>query len=249
MHHHDPVIHAIERGSLIAGKTHKLVLATTQVHTDGSTFAQGVFENGSQTEHKTVPTNILTASAIKKEKYLRAVYSQGIPQLQDELVPAIFKPVLDEISQRSTDLLTKYPDFKNKQEVQDPEFVLLTDLIKPTELWLPTEATDPGHFFTVSFRRQSLQKEAILNKQSKEDAFRQINYPLSHCLESNHHNHLAFRNTRVLLIATGSLDDSLQIADEARDFDWVQEFLRLPGRELIASQVAKGKIEEMKRVA
>lgn len=242
----DPVRHALDLASETAANTHKLVLGVVQDHHDGSIYPQGVYNNSDQVKVESVPSHLL----MNKRK---DIYAGGMPQLKDGLIPLAFRPSLDEIQENAVGLLVKYSDFREKQLVQDPPFVVITNQLKPLELRSPLVFGEPGTAFQVSLWRQMFE-EADKHTKNKgvHEALRQVDYALSHCVEHNRppylgRERLAFKGTRVLYIETGSMDDSRKIASQAKDLN--EDWLDLPGREIIYAEVVAGHIRDIDRAA
>lgn len=240
--HSDPIIQVIYTGSWTASRTHKPVLASVQDHRIGDVYNQGSFNNRDQTEHKTVPTYLLSSQYIKEN-----IYQSGVPDLAEGLVSPIFRSCLQEIAGEAAALRKRYIDFSQMQAVQNPEFVCLTDCLKPLAVRFPGLFDEPNNVFQVSLGRQSLDSGDLDNK-GITDAFKQINYPVSHSTEHHDNPHAAFHDTRVLYIETIRMKDSELLAKRAMRRKWVQGWLELPNREIIIAQVNSGMIRSIDRI-
>ncbi|EKD90631.1 MAG: hypothetical protein ACD_30C00112G0072 [uncultured bacterium] len=241
----DPIIQSILTGSWTASRTKRTVVSVVQNHLDGSVYPQGVFNNGSQTEHKTIPTYKLMP-----EEYLpEGLYGDEIPQLDESFIPSSAAHILNKIAKKVEFIRTKYPEVMDLQPVQDPEVIAITTNLKPLSARFPKHFSKPNTVFQVSLARQSFDNEGELSTDDVREAFRQIHYPISYSLE---HSSLAeeapFKSTRVLYIETGDMKVSLGLAKQAQRRLWVQEWLELPDRTIIAAEAIKGKIREIEQV-
>lgn len=241
--HTDPIYQSILTASWTASRTHKPVLAVVQDHLNGDLYIQGSFNNADQTEYKTIPTYLLMSEYINED-----IYRNGRPRLKEGLVAPIFKPCLEEITEKATGLLEYDSDFRHRQLVQDMEFVGLSDNLKPMSVRSPGLFREPNRLFQVSLRRQSLD-ETDLDNEDVRYAFRQIHYPISHCIENQGKPHSAFQSTRVLYIETGKMEVSERLAKQAMRRSWVREWLELPSREIIIAEVIAGRIQRIDRAA
>lgn len=242
--HTDPVIQSILTASWTASRTHKAVLAAVQDHHNGKLYIQGVFYNNDQTEHKTVPTYQLMSDYIHED-----IYKNGRPELRDHLIPPLFWPMLEEVEAKSAALLEKYPDFVERQTVQNPEFVVLSTITKPLSIRFPGMFKEPGTAFQVTLRRPDSVTDSELNSVYVSEAWKQVNYPLHHCVAVQNLLSGAFKDSRVLYIETGKMEDSAKLAQQAIKKSWVIEWLELPQREIVIAEVIAGRIRNIDRVA
>lgn len=238
----DPIRQSLLTASWTASRTSKHVLAVVQDHCDGKLYVQGAFHNNDQTEHKTVPTYLLTQKYIDED-----IYANGRPELRADLVPPLFHPSLNEVDQKAARLLVKYPDFEQKQLVQDPEFIVLSTITKPFEVRFPSLC---GDAFIVNIKRQSLDEHSDIDNKYIKEGLRQMHYPLSHCVDNqNFQGRAAFKNSRCLIIETGKMEDSERLFRQISRRDYVNDWLGLPDREIIISEVIAGHIQQIRKVA
>lgn len=243
----DPVVQSILTGSWTASRTQKPVMSAVQNHLDGVVYAQAVYRNGDQTEHKTIPTYKLMPNRYVQEE----IYGSEVPQLRGSLIPPSFAFVLAEIRDRVESLRSVSPDFAEQQAVQDPQVVAVTTNIKPLSARFPALFNEPNTVFQVSLKRQSLEDEGALETRDVREAFRQVHYPLSYAIENNHQSQpgrAPFASTRVLYLETGDMRDSIRLAKQARRRPVVQQWLELPGRTIIVAEAIAGKVTEIEVV-
>lgn len=108
--HTDPIYQSILTASWTASRTHKPVLAIVQDHKDGRLYIQGSFNNADQTENKTVPSYLLMSKYVGED-----IYSNGMPELAENLVAPIFRPCLQEIIDKARGLANRYADFAQRK--------------------------------------------------------------------------------------------------------------------------------------
>lgn len=241
--HKDPIHQSILTASWTASRTHKPVLAVVQDHHDGSLYVQGCFNDADQTEYKTIPTYLLVSKYIEED-----IYKDGRPQLKPRLIAPVLKPCLAEISERANSLVARHVDLRETQSVQNMEFVGLSNNLKPLSVRFPGLFGEPNTIFQVSLRRQSLD-ETESGTKDVNDAFTQIHYPISHCVENQGKPNAPFQDTRVLYIETEMMDLSAKLAKHAMRRHWIREWMELPDREIIIAEVVSGRIQKLDRVA
>ncbi|MBI2019738.1 hypothetical protein HYS95_03685 [Candidatus Daviesbacteria bacterium] len=239
----DPVKQSILTASWTASRTHLPVLAVVQDHHDGSLYIQGAFKNSDQIEYKTIPTYLLTEKELKED-----IYKNGRPQLREELVPSVFSPGRKEVTDRALALINSSAGFADSQSIQDPEFVSITDELKPAIVRFPHLFGNPNTLFQVSLSTRML-NEADLDNKDVNDAFGQMHYPISHCIENQGQSFSAFQNTRVLYIETAKMEVSRRLATLLMRKSWVKDWLGLPGREIVVAEIVAGRIQEIDRAA
>ncbi len=240
----DPIVQSILTGSWTASRTQKPVLSAVQNPYDGSVYIQGAFNNGEQTEHKTIPTYKLMQRYIKEK-----LYGDEIPQLRPDLVLSIFSNILGRLPEKVKLIAESVGDLTTYQGTQDPEVVAVTSNLKALSARFPALFGLSNTVFQVSLRRQSLDIEGELETNDVREVFRQIHYPLSHCIENNKsEGRLPFKSTRVLYLETGDMKDSLRLAHRVKRRREVQEWLDLPGRVIIAAQAVRGRIQQIELV-
>lgn len=244
--HGDPVRHSVDLATRAAVSTHKQVLGVVQLHQDGSLYVQGAYNNSDPAKYESLPSFALMSKRVD-------IYAEGMPKLEDKYVPPIFRPTLSEMANNALRLQSKYTDFWGRQAVQNPEFVVITSSLKPLSLTHPSLFGDPGVAFQVSLWRQMFEEVGRHKKiKGVQEALRQADYALSECVKHNQEEYrgnqrLAFKDTRILYAETGSMDDSRKIAQEAKEM--YKEWLALPGRMIIFSQMVAGKIEDIATIA
>lgn len=239
----DPVKQSILTASWTASRTHLPVIAVVQDHHDGSLYIQGAFKNADQIEYKTVPTYLLMEKELKED-----IYKRGRPQLKEELVPSVFSPTRREITERALTLVNNNVVFTESQSIQLPEFVSITDELKPAMIRFPKVFGCPNTLFQVSLSTRML-NEADLDNKDVNDAFQQIHYPISHCVEAQGQSSAAFQNTRVLYIETAKMEVSDKIAKLALRRNWIRGWLELPNREIVIAEISAGRIQNIDRAA
>lgn len=239
----DPVHQSILTASWTASRTHKRVLAVVQDHHDGGLYIQGSFNDADQTEYKTIPTYQLMSRYIRED-----IYRNGRPQLKPSLVASVFKPCLAEIHEKAAGLMEELPELRQSQSVQNMEFVCLSNNLKPLSVRFPGLFGKPNAVFQVSLERKALD-ETDHGNQAVNEAFKQVHYPILHCVENQGKSDSSFRDTRVLYIETERMEFSERLAKQAMKRRWIQEWLELPGREIIIAEVAMGKILGINRAA
>lgn len=239
----DPIVQSILTGSWTASRTQRSVMSAIQNPMDGSVYPQGVFNNGSQTEHKTIPTYKLMPDRYVPEK----IYGDEIPQLNQSLIPESFVRVLKAISEKVSRIKSTKPDIFENQPIQNPEVVAITTNLKPLSARFPELFGNPNTVFQVSLKRQQLDEE--VETRDIAEAFRQVNYPISQSVDNSRQDALApFRSTRVLYLETGDMRVSMRLARQAIRRRWIQEWLKLPDRTIVAAEAIKGKIQQIKKV-
>lgn len=135
------------------------------------------------------------------------------------------------------------------------EFVALSDNLKPLSVRFPGLFGESNQVFQVSLSRQPFSETEgdLANTDSDnkvvDDAFKQVNYPISHCIEHQDKPGSAFRNARVLYIETGKMEVSNRLAKQIMKRQWMQEWLKLPGREVIIAAVIAGHIQKIDQAA
>ncbi len=241
----DPIVQSILTGSWTASRTKRSVMSAVQNPLDGKVYPQGIFNNGSQTEHKTLPTYKLMPKRYVPEE----LYGEKVPLLSGDLIPESFTQVLKRIKGKVELLRLTSPEIFALQPIQDPEVVAVTTNLKPLSARFPALFGEPNTVFQVSLRRQSLDEEGDLKTKDVTEALKQVQYPISHTIEhKDKQGRAPFKSVTTLYLETGDMKVSQGLARQAEKKPWVQEWLELPGRTIIVAEVIKGRITQIEKV-
>jgi len=237
--HYDPIIQSIVTAERVAKLgTGKPVLAATQDHRTGKVYPLVALleQGGILVEIKP----LALAEFLHDGTYNpQEIYTDGIPSLSTEALPAAFRDFSSENEERVRELVQKYPNLYERQGVQNPGILHLTSLIRPPQTMYPDTFDRPGSAFEITVPRIKHGRQLSLPRLQM--VFDQVEYPISHALENQENPNGDFRHLNTIFIETEAFDASQYVAEGlVRQFN-TQEWLHLPQRHILIGENKRGK--------
>ena len=120
---------------------------------------------------------------------------------------------------------------------QNPEMLTITTDIRPIEIRYP-HTWKPGRVFQISVpgkKIRTAEDEGILpNQKDIKGVLDQVHYPVGH-----------FSALNTILITTGKLKDSVDIADRLITRPWFEKWIAAGNHQLLVGQIKDGELEEV----
>lgn len=242
--HEDPIIQGILQAREIIdrlGRGTGRVFVTTQDHRTGRIIpvAEYMIEDG--VEHRDIPIEFrpfLKARTDKEREqaYLpEAVYANGIPHLSESTLSPAFREYLILARKKVARVQEKYPDFNERQAVQNPWALVISTNKMPIQNRYPTLFGELASAFQVDLPRlKSVQGVVTVPEDAITSAVGQIEYAIKHAIENHGNPNADFSKSKMLFIETGSLDQSKEIARRILEKHWAKRWIALGGRVLVA---------------
>jgi len=240
--HSDVVINSLYRASLIAEKTdEKLVAAVAQDHSSGAYYVIGFSEklpSGALKSVSAVPSHLLFENLYDP----KTIYGEGIPYIHRQEIPDELREVLEANDKRVHELFLEFPDYAKTQSIQNPSTLIMSTSIKPVRTRFPQTFGLPGSFFEIRFGRKKIDDNEIVDPKSLSSALNQAHYPIEHSARNHDDKSKDFSRTGNILIDTGDIDLSLDLACELSEKPWMQEWMKHPEHKIIVSQTRGGEM-------
>lgn len=234
--HHDALIQAYLKASEIALMTPKPVMAAVQDHRTGITLPVAILLNGGKQVTTALPVGSMG------EKYSpEEIYGLGkIPSLKKDEVSKEFEVIIQEGEKRASRIKSIYPNLAEIQEVQNPPVVALSTSLRPVSVEYPDIFGRPNTVFRVSVPRAKAGDNHTLKIEDIMPCLDQLEYPITHCLKNQKKSDGAFSGVKIVFIETKDLTKSKDLAQQLRKKPLMQEWLKLPGRQIIVAQTRAG---------
>lgn len=239
--HPDVFVQAYTMAAETAYETDHLVLAAAQNHRTGSIFPFAVFRRESIIA-TAVPLHHLFPGSYDP----RRIYNNGMPFLTDDQLPEVFRTEIRENRRYVKLLRNLYPNLAEDQEVQRPHTVSFGEVIKPIQLRYRNTFSRPGSVFSVTIPRLRLEQQDIALEELI-SGIDQLQYPFDQAVAHARRRELPFSSVYNLLIETGDLDKSVGLARRIANEEWMQDFLRLPGRQILVAEINHGNALRIER--
>ncbi len=124
---------------------------------------------------------------------------------------------------------------ENSQMVQNPEMLTITTDIRPIEIRYP-HTWKPNRIFQISVPGRKIRTEEgiLANEEQIKGVIDQVHYPIGH-----------FSALSTILITTGRLKDSLNIADHLMTRKWFEKWIAAGNHQLLVGQIKDGELEDL----
>lgn len=241
--HPDVIIQAWVSAGRIAEHTNKPVLAATQDHLDGKAYPLAVFLNRGEE----IRTKLKMADMLEGQYHPSEIYRYGIPTLSLDKLPEVFQRFMEENLVQVAEAQAKYPDLRERQKVQNPSMVVLSTDIRSMRIRYPTTSQTPGTLFKLNIPREKVGTKINISLEDLERSLDQAQYPIEHAVGNFGYPAKPFSKTNKILIETGSMDLSSELARRLTDQSWTQEWLHLPDHYIIVARTQAGRTHSIEQ--
>ena len=235
VYHEDVIVQSCVSALEIASFTDKPVLAATQDHVTGEIIPLLAFWKDRSASHAIWDSSISIQDLLDPKKYdPKKIYARGIPRLNIQSLPSVFQELLKTNREEVETLHDRYPNYHDLQKNQNPHTIVLTTDIRPTRLKYPTTFDELGSFFRLTIPRiKDTSGEDVgveILPEEIERVFNQLEYPIAH-----------FSNVENIIIESPSYDWSTRIGQLLIHQEYMQEWLKKEGAQIIAAGTRGGK--------
>lgn len=235
IHHPDLYNQAYQEALGLARYTDKPILAGAIDHLTGLIHPFVLFTDQGKTIHASIPLGKLhSISDMDKE---------SIPDLPDTLIPESLLEILQSNRDRVAWLRVHNPNLSESQKVQNPDAIILTTSLIPTDRRYPHTFGKPNTNFGIEM--PITKKDGIIvgiNERAFErDVLAQLEYPIGNAIQaqSEHGGH-GFNKTHRIIIETPGMDLSRKVGRVIQSKPWMKPWLDLPQNQIWAVQVVSG---------
>lgn len=240
--HQDVVLQTLISASKIAATTDKPVLAAIMNHRDGTLYPLAVYSYfGTETIRNFGDDKIIPGSFDP-----RILYAGGIPAMEEEQIPEIFRDVLDEQTRNVEDMKRLYPDLHKRQEVQNPVMIAISTETRSMKIRFPNTAREPGSIFKLHIPRSQSGNSIDITFEDMRNAANQLDFPIKQANKNYGEHNKSFSKTSVLFIETEDIQISIMLAFGLFRERWMQKWTELPGHSVIVAQTKGGETSEVK---
>lgn len=238
--HHDIYRQAYREAQAIAHYTEKPILAGAIDHLSGLIHPFVII--GDQGK------NIQGSVALGKLHDISFIYRNGIPDLPDEYIPESLLEVLRANRKQVAWLKKHNPELATRQKVQDPDAIILTTSLIPTDRRYTHTFGRPNSNFGIEMPISK--KEGIIvginERAFEQDVMAQLEYPIGNAIQaqSGHGGH-GFNKTHRLIIETPNMDLSRKIGKVVQSKPWMAPWLNLPQNQIWVGEVVTGQTRAM----
>lgn len=241
----DPVIQSVIKAQELSRYVNKPILAATQDHRTGKLEMLAAYWRINGVYHSVI-NDQLEFGDIDQAHYNPAkLYKDGIPSINPDKLPDTFELFQEYAlaNQRMVDSMRrKYPDIQERLRVQNPHTLLLTTEPQPARLRYPNNFDEPGSYVKLTVPRYKDSRNKIRNvrEEDLEETLEQGNYFITHAVENHDDKTKPFSKLGTLLIETGDIDLSVNLANKALLKDWMYDWSQIPEHHIIAAEVKGG---------
>lgn len=238
----DPVLQAVWMAIRIANLSGKPVLAAIQNHLDYDLFPVGLIDP--QRSIANADPRVLEALSDRKynsRKWTPIIYRDNlIPVIDQSFLPDFALELIEQNNREAEELQIKYPDLRDLQKIQRPRMVMLSTDIRSARVRYPVIASVPGSIFRVHVAREKVEGKPRISTEDLSESVKQLHYPISHAVGNYNDSNKPFPNTDRLIIETGDFELSMKLAMDLQKEEWMDQWLSLPDRRIIALQTQGG---------
>lgn len=238
--HKDMLIQAWLSAENIATLSGKPTLAAAQDHLTLQIYPIALFlpqTNGEMLIRSKVGTKDTLATSYSAKR----IYGNGIPTISESSLPDVFSEMLQQNLKDMQEINSRYPDLRKMQKVQQPRVVFFSTDIRSVRVKYPTLSTAPGTIFKVIVPRGKIEGSVHISDEDLENSLDQLEYPIKHAVKNYNIPNKPFSNTDRLIIETGNLDLSKEVARKALERSCVENWLRLGYGQIIVVGTVGGK--------
>ncbi len=239
IYHSDVTVQSCVSAFELSDMSDKPVLAATQDHLTGFIYPLVGFWTKGNTRYNIHNRSITLEDLLRPEKYNPAkIYQDGLPIIDEYDLPDVFLEYLEANKKEVTELHEKYPDFRQRQETQNPTTVVLSTDIRPLRLRFPENFDTPGSVFRGSLpRRKYVNGAEIAVEIPERDLVRAVNqlqYPIEH-----------FSNVENLIIDTRNYQFSLDLMGSFMTKPWMRDWREIGGKQVILIESQGGRVSRI----
>lgn len=180
------------------------------------------------------------------------IYAQGIPIVQESDLTDESAQYLEISRHRMIDMLEAYPDFGERQRIQNPFALAIVDSKIPLQVRYPGLFSQPGSVFRVHIPRTKEEKTVYVEPKSINAAIDQIHYAVTHSVQNHDNPDAPFSNSRLVFIETADIGQSMIIADRLLRQRWMQQWHALEGHSVMIAESRAGntlRVDELPKAA
>lgn len=237
--HPDMLIQAWVSAENMAAVSGKPALAAAQDHLTLQIYPIALFTPQGDGE-MLIRSKVRVKDTLATSYDPKRIYENGIPTISESSLPDVFRKIMQENMQDMQETHSKYPDLGKMQKVQHPRMILFSTDIRSARVRYPKLSSVPGSIFKVIIPREKVEGTLHISDGSLERCFGQLEYPILHSVANHNDPNESFFNTDRLIIETGSIDLSRQLAQRAMEQEWIGKWLKLSDKKIIVVQTIAG---------
>lgn len=241
--HEDVLIQAWFTAENVAHMSGKPSLAAAQDHLNLQIFPIALFLPQDDGEMLTI-SRVRSQDLIAKNYDPKRIYENGIPAISESSLPDVFQGIMKQNTKDIAITNSSYPNLRKMQKVQKPRTILWSTDVRSARVKYPVLSSPPGSIFKVIMPRDKIEGNVIITDEDIRKCLEQLEYPIKHALENHSNPDKAFSNTDRLIIETGSLNKSGQLAQRAMQEPWMKEWTELEDRKIIIVQSVAGLVAD-----
>jgi hypothetical protein len=236
--HPDPFVQSILTASAMARASGKPALAATQDHLTGTIYPIALFEVKDGMIHNRKPLPLSDENLLNYNESL--IYEEGLPVLDEGKLSEEFIELLDRNRKEQQEVLMRYPNLREMLRVQKPRTLMDTTEKRSARDRYPLLSSIPGAIFKVHRARNKIGGLQTVGVSDVLNSLNQLEYPATNAVENYEDSNKPFSNTDRLIIETGEIELSIELAKKALEKKWMQNWLELPDRRIIVAQSSGG---------
>ena len=178
----------------------------------------------------------------------KKIYENGIPAISQSRLTDDFIKILQENARERQEILSKYPDLKKMQKVQNPRVAFISTEIMSLKTIYPVLTSVPGSCYKVIIPRNKIEGgHEHVTEENLRKSLDQLELPMKEGVENYGNPNGEFSDTDRLIVQTEDLELSKEIAQRVMQEKSVAEWKNLDGREIIIVQAISGVVIDAKR--
>lgn len=246
--HEDPLIAAWYSAFSIADETNLPALGVTQDHLTGKLYplmAAIPTHRGVEIVSKIPASNLLQGQYDEE-----TIYQDGIPALDEHLIPDEFMPYLIRHENYITHIKNEIPNLEKLQSIQNPDTILITTVVRPSRGRLPTlSGSAANRVFAITVARKLGDETGYVDVGSITKAGNELEYPLSLGLQSKGDPNQPFSslfNSGTVVVETKNLEKSYQVTEDLLKKPWFHNWAVQDGNTIILAETTRGTVTDAK---
>lgn len=232
--HPDVIMQSIISAGKIARQSEKPTLAAVQDHRTATIYPIAVFLQGGVHRISQIAEEDLIL--YKKD----SIYSDGIPALDESMIPDEFKDFIEAGRKQVRELVVKYPNLREMQKVQNPRMIVLSTELMSMRLRFPKTSEMPGMIFKLHVPREKIGIGISIRSEDLEESLMQAQYPISRAVENFRKQGHSFSITDRLMIETDDMETSRDLATRLAEQEWMQDWINLQDHRIFIAQAQEG---------
>lgn len=224
--HEDVIIQALLSAENIAILSGKPALAAVQDHLTLQMYPIALYLPKGEGMVQAI-SKVRARDIVDKNYDARRLYANGIPTIDISILPEMFQEILLQNLKDMQDMNSKYPDLRKLQKVQNPRAILWSTDIRSARVKYPILSSPPGSVFKVIMPREKIEGNVSIQEEDIKKCLEQLSYAITHATHNANSSDGSFRDTKDLIIETGSIDGSIHLARRAMEEPWMKEWTKL----------------------